>query len=51
MYILLYGQMDLFTMYEDIEWQASSDFIEAGKHTFSCANVHAKTKSTTFYRG
>lgn len=39
LHILIYGQMDLISMYEDTEWQASSDFLAAGEHAIVCANV------------
>jgi xylanolytic transcriptional activator XlnR len=39
MHVLLYGQLDVVRMYEDVEWQASPDFIKAGEHAMACANV------------
>ncbi|OJJ50600.1 hypothetical protein ASPZODRAFT_55029 [Penicilliopsis zonata CBS 506.65] len=39
MFILLYGLMDVVRMYEDLEWQASSDFIIVGEHAMACASV------------
>lgn len=39
LHILLYGQMDLISMYEDARWQASSDFLVVGEHAIICANV------------
>jgi xylanolytic transcriptional activator XlnR len=43
MHVLLYGQMDLVRMYEDARWQASPDFLKAGKHAMACANVRPPT--------
>lgn len=39
LHILLYGPMDLVSMFEDAEWQASPDFIKAGEHAMDCAKV------------
>jgi hypothetical protein len=39
MHILLYGPMDIVVMYEDLEWQASSEFIVACEHANACAKV------------
>ncbi|KAK5062008.1 hypothetical protein LTR44_003383 [Exophiala sp. CCFEE 6388] len=38
LYVLLYGLMDLVSMYENTEWQASRDFILAGEHAMACAS-------------
>lgn len=39
MHILLYGTMDFVSMYSDLEWQASSDFLAAGEHANRCAEL------------
>jgi hypothetical protein len=39
MFVLLHGPMDVVQMYQDHEWQASSDFLSAGEHAVACANV------------
>lgn len=39
MHILLYGPMDIVVMYEDLKWQASSEFVAACEHANSCAKV------------
>uniref|UniRef100_A0A093V8Y3 Xylanolytic transcriptional activator xlnR n=1 Tax=Talaromyces marneffei PM1 TaxID=1077442 RepID=A0A093V8Y3_TALMA len=37
MHILLYGPMDIVVMYEDLKWQASSEFVAACEHANACA--------------
>lgn len=39
MHILLYGPMDIVVMYEDLKWQASSEFVAACEHANACAKV------------
>ena len=39
MHILLYGPMDIVVMYEDLKWQASSEFVAACDHANACAKV------------
>lgn len=39
MHILLYGKMDFVSMYSDLEWQASPDFLAAGEHANRCAEL------------
>jgi len=39
MHILLYGTMDFVQMYNDLEWQSSSEFLKAGEHANFCGKV------------
>ncbi|EEA26285.1 hypothetical protein PMAA_073610 [Talaromyces marneffei ATCC 18224] len=39
MHILLYGPMDIVVMYEDLKWQASSEFVAACEHANACAKM------------
>lgn len=39
LHILLFGTMDFVEMYKNLTWQASSDFVQAGEHAMSCAQV------------
>ncbi|PYH96658.1 hypothetical protein BO71DRAFT_417683 [Aspergillus ellipticus CBS 707.79] len=39
MFVLLHGPMDVVRMYQDLEWQASPEFLTAGEHAVACANI------------
>ncbi|PWY68391.1 hypothetical protein BO70DRAFT_374357 [Aspergillus heteromorphus CBS 117.55] len=39
MFVLLHGPMDVVRMYQDLAWQASSEFLIAGEHAVACANI------------
>ena len=49
LHVLLFGTMDIVQMYRDLDWQSSSDFVQAGEHAISCAKVLPNDPSSTSF--